>query len=358
MIRRIITLSTLCSLLYSCSTTEDVQKPQTVRYTKVVSSSGIQPRSFSGQTKASIESKLSFRVPGIILNLPVKIGDEIDKGAMIAKLDETDYILKVQEAEASLLQAIARERQATADYKRMRDLYESKSASKAELDAARAQAESTTASADASEKKLQLAKSQLEYATLKAPIDGSIATVDVEVNENVATGQMIVTLNSRAQLEVIVAIPELLITQVSKDDKSRVTFDALPGEYYEAVVTEVGIASGVATTYPVTVKLLDAPAGVRSGMAAEVIFNFRVSDTDETVYVPSQAVLGNEDAQRYIFVLLMGEGNRGVVHKKMVTIGQITNEGIEITSGLKPGELIVTAGVQFLTDGQNVQVLK
>ncbi|MEM1281964.1 MAG: efflux RND transporter periplasmic adaptor subunit [Chlamydiota bacterium] len=357
MIKRFITLSTIICVLYSCTTVEESQKPQKVRYTKVVSSSGVQPRSFSGQTKASIESKLSFRVPGIIQKLPVNVGDEVNKGAMIAKLDGTDYILKVQEAEAALLQAIAQERQATADYKRMRDLYESKSASKAELDAARAQAESTTASADAAEKKLQLTKSQLTYATLKAPIDGSIATVDVEVNENVATGQTVVTLNSRAQLEVNVAIPELLITQVSKGDPSQVTFDALPGEYYEAVVTEVGIASDVGTTYPVTVRLIDTPEGMRSGMAAEVIFKFRVSDSDETIYVPSQSVLGNEDAQRYVFLLLMGEDNNGVVQKKMVTIGQITNEGIEITSGLKPGDLIVTAGVQFLTDGQGVQVV-
>jgi membrane fusion protein, multidrug efflux system len=356
MIIQLFIIPALCCLLSSCATPEDEQKAQMVRYTEVHLSSGIQPRSFSGQTKASIESKISFRVPGIIDELPVKVGDEVDVGDMIAKLDPTDYTLKVGEADAALLQAIARERQAVADYKRMRELYESKSASKAELDAARAQAESTTASADANEKKLQLAKSQLEYATLKAPIDGSIATVDVEVNENVATGQIIVTLNSRAQLEVYVAIPELLITQVSKGATVAVNFDALPGEIYEAIVTEVGVASGVATTYPVTVQLLKTVKGVRSGMAAEVIFQFRVSDTDQTIYVPSQSVLGGEDAQRYIFVLLLGEGNHGTVQRRMVTIGEITNEGIEITSGLKSGEKIITAGVQFLADGQEVQV--
>lgn len=355
---KIFSLLACICIVSSCSEPEELQKRQLVRYEEVKSASGTQPRSFSGQTKASIESRLSFRVPGIIELLPVKVGDEVFVGDVIAKLDNTDYLLQVEEAQAALLEAIARERQATADYKRMRELYESKSASKAELDAARAKAESSTASADASEKKVELAKSQYGYATLRAPIDGHIATVDVEVNENVSTGQTIVTLNSRANLEVVVAIPELLISQVSNGDQVIVTFDALPAAYFKAVVSEVGVASGVATTYPVTVQLESTPPGMLSGMAAEVVFMFKVSDTAETIYIPSQAVMGNEDAQRYVFSLLLGKENTGTVQKKMVTIGQLTNEGIEITSGLKPGELIVTAGIQFLTDGQEVEVIK
>ncbi|MEC7838665.1 MAG: efflux RND transporter periplasmic adaptor subunit [Chlamydiota bacterium] len=344
-------------LLVGCTEVEDKQKLQTVRYQEVISTSGIQQRSFSGKTRASIESKLSFRVPGIITSLPVKIGDEVNTGDVIATLDNKDYSLQLEEAEASLLRTIAQERQATADYSRIRDLYETKSASKAELDAARAQAESAIASTNASEKKLELAEAQLSYATLHAPIDGGIAAVEAEVNENVATGQTIVIINSKSQVEVSVAIPELIITKINEGDSVEVTFDAIPGETFPAVVSEVGVSSITATAFPVTVKLLKDNRNIRSGMAAEVAFSLLITGGQDAIFVPTQSVSGDEDGQRFVFVLLMNDNGRGRVQKRVVNIGQITNEGIEITEGLNPGELIIVAGVQFLSEGQEVEVM-
>jgi len=344
-------------LLVGCNQVEEKQKLQSVRYQEVIATSGVQKRSFSGNTKASIESKLSFRVPGIIITLPVKIGDEVSTGDIIAQLDNKDYSLEVEEAEATLLQTIAQERQATADYSRVRDLYETKSASKAELDAARAHAESAIASTNASEKKLELVEAKLSYATLLAPIDGGIATVEAEVNENVATGQTIVIINSKSQLEVSVAIPELIITKINENDPVDVAFDAIPGKKFAAVVSEVGVSSMTATAFPVTVKLLETDNSIRSGMAAEVSFSFLITENMDAIFVPSQSVSGDESGQRYVFVLLTNDSGKGRVQKRVVTIGQITNAGIEITSGLSPGEFIVTAGVQFLSEGQEVEVI-
>ena len=85
--------------------------------------------------------------------------------------------MQTKEADAARLQAEAKERHAAANYARIRDLYETRSASRTELDAARANAESAKAVLEASEKKLELALNQLDYTKLRAPLDGSIASI-------------------------------------------------------------------------------------------------------------------------------------------------------------------------------------
>ena len=115
----------------------------------------------------------------------MRTGDRVEAGQLIAELDPTDFALRVQEAEAALIQAEAQARQADAEYSRMRGLYENRNASRSDLDASRAASESTQAQIDAARQRLEQARAQLSYTRLLAPASGSIGRVPVEVNENV-----------------------------------------------------------------------------------------------------------------------------------------------------------------------------
>ncbi len=357
--RSFMALIMAASLLTACGgddSDKDLIRP--VRVLELRAQSLSDGRVFSGVTKAGVEARLSFRVAGIIEALPVKVGNRVRAGDIIAKLDPNDYELQLQQAEAALLQAEAQERRAAANYTRIRDLYETESASRADLDAARAEAESAKAMLQATAKKRDLARSQLSYTVLKAPLDGGIASVSVEVNENVASGHPIVLLTSSTNLEVHISIPEVLIAQIHEGDRVEVRFDAhSDNSHYPAVVTEVGVASRSGTTFPVTVQLLQRVPDIRSGMAAEVFFGLGSDSSARVLYVPSLALL-EEQGERYVFVVHPDANGLATVRRVEVKVGELTNRGIIITDGLLEGDVIVTAGVQFLRDGQRVRVNK
>jgi len=346
-------------LLAGCGDDEPPPEPviRPVRYQQVYATGGERVRIFSGTAQASVESRLSFKVPGTVSRVAVEVGDEVKTGQAIAGLDDKDYQLQVEEAEAALASARAQARHAQATYARVRALYENSNASRSDLDAARAASESAGEQVKSVEKRLELARSQLSYTRLMAPVDGAIAAVRVEVNENVSPGQSVVTLTSGGRLEVQVAVPEVLIAPIREGDPVEVKFDALPGREMSGRVTEVGVAAtGAATTFPVTVRLDHDDPDCRPGMAAEAGFRFGATGGRERMYVPPAAV-GEDRQGRFVYVVEPTEEGFGQVLRREVRVGEIATEGLEIIEGLSDGELVVTAGVTRIVDGQKVRLL-
>jgi RND family efflux transporter MFP subunit len=355
----ILVLLTVSLILASCGKDEEqLETIRPVRYTQVFSTGGSRVRTFSGVARSGQESRLSFRVPGIVRRVAVALGDKVGRGDLIAQLDPSDYELRVEQTEARLTNAQAQARNAAASYERVRSLYENNSASRTDFDTARAANESATAGAQAAEKELELARLQLGYARLTAPTDGDIASVEVEVNENVQVGQTVVVLSAGSDIEVKVSMPEILISQVTEGEKVIVSFDAIPGRDFDGSITEVGIAStGMVTTFPVTVLLGESSPDTRAGMAAVVSFVFESADQRERYVIPSVAV-GEDREGRFVYVVepIAEEPGHGIIHRRPVTVGELTGDGLEIFEGLSDGDLVVTAGVSRITDGQKVQI--
>lgn len=360
MIRKRIMPVLACLVLWASCGGDEAPPPEVirpVRHEPVYATGAARERSFSGVAAAGVESRLSFRVPGRLEEVAVKVGDDVRRGARIARLDSRDFDLQVQEARASLERAQAEARRAASNYDRVRTLYENRNASRTDLDAARAAAESGEAAVRSAEKALQLAQSQRSYAVLEAPESGAIADVRVEAGENVSAGQVVALLTAGSDIEVRVAIPEVLISQIRENDEVVARFDALDGQTFEGRVTEVGVATtGVATTYPVIIRLDDPNDRVRSGMAAEVAFRFGSSNGRERIFAPPFAV-GEDREGRFVFVVVpdSAEGY-GVTQRRGVVAGDLTEEGLEILEGLGDGDLLVTAGVSKIRDGERVRL--
>lgn len=356
-----IAVATAMPLLWTgCGEEPEAPAPliRPVRTAPVYATGGGRVRSFSGSARAAVESRLSFKLPGTVKRLLVEVGDKVKVGQLIAELDDADYRLQAQEAEAGLASAEAQAVNAEANYDRVQSLYENRNASKNDLDAARAGAISARQNVNSIAKRLELANATLGYTRLRAQLDGSIADVPVEANENVGAGQPVVLLTSGGRLEVEVAIPEQLIVEVREGDEVTVRFDAMSGRSFGGHVTEVGVVSGAATTYPVKVRLDKEDSDCRPGMAAEVDFRFGGRGERERIYVPSVAVGEDRQGERFVFVI--SEDAAGTVHaqRREVVIGTLGDEGLmEIQDGLVDGELVVTAGVSRITHGQEVRLL-
>ena len=327
-----------------------------VRFETVYATGGDRARTFAGMSQAGQESRLSFKVAGTIKRIAVSLGDAVQPRSLIAELDPSDYRLQVQQAEASLDAARAQERNAEAAYERVRQLYETNSASRNDLDAARAGQESASAQVRALSKQLELAGARLSYTRLAAPTSGAIASVNVEVNENVSAGQTIVQLTSGERLEVEVAIPSTLISQLREGQAATVSFDGRPGVTFAGIITEVGVAaSGFANTFPVTVRLSDNQPDLRPDMAAEVTLQFGSDGRPARFLVPPFAV-GEDRLGRFIYTVQPGEQEGvGEVHRQAVTIGDLTENGLEVFEGLTDGARIITAGVSQLSEGMQVK---
>jgi RND family efflux transporter MFP subunit len=345
-----------------------------VRTFLVEASDASTSRTLAGVARAGTESKLSFKVPGTVARVSVDLGDSVRKGEVLARLESIDYELKVEEAEAGLAQAMAGLRRAEADFERVRALYENNNAAESEYDAGRAARESAVAQVDAGSKRLEQARQQLGYTQLRAPVDGAIASIDVEVNENVNSGQPLFLITSGVRAEVEVAIPEVMISQVSVGQPVLVRCDALPGREFKAEVSELGVAAiGTSSTFEMSATVADVAPEIRSGMAAEVTLRLTGgsgsggargaiggAEGAETkrIIVPSLAV-GEDREGRFVFVLERTEESHGTVRRRSVEIGRSLEAltKIQIVRGLEEGEEIVTAGVRRISDGMAVRAL-
>lgn len=335
---------------------EEPEVIRPVRYVLVEGSDAAKERTFSGVAKAGQESRLSFQVSGQVLEVPVNVGDTLKKGDSVARMDPTDYSLQLQNAQSSAAQSRAQERNAKAVYERSRALYENQNASAQDLDADRTAYESARAGLASANQQTRLRQRQLGYTHLKAPEAGTIATVDIEVNEYVQAGELVATLLAGEQIEVSVSVPASAIRSIKKGDSAQVRFSQLKGKELPGEVTEVGVASvSGATTFPITVRLTEGESQVRAGMAADVTFSFASEQNGPRYTLPISAV-GEDRKGRYVYKLEKTSDGLGVVHRSPVEVGEILSDGIEIRSGVEPGDPVVTAGVSRIYDGLEVRV--
>ncbi len=354
------------AVAFACSppAEETVEEPvvRPVRFVEVEAIGGVRTRRFSGGAKAGTETQLSFKAQGTIEVLPVNVGDSVRAGALIAQLDPRDYELRVEQTEASLAQARAQAVNADAEFGRIRALFERDNASRGDYDSARARSESAAASVRAVEKQLEQATLQVDYTTLRSPIDGAVAEVLVEVNENVTVGKPIVVLTAGLRPEVEIPIPEVLIGDISQGDRvPNIRFDAIPDRTFSGVIAEVAVSTtrGL-TTYPVTIQLSQLDSRILPGMAAEVILNLPVHGDSSRPLAPPHAV-GEDREGRFVFVIAPEDGGFASVERRSVEVGDLTTsprfgDALEILSGLSGGERIVSAGVSKITDGQRVRL--
>ena len=352
----IISIIILSFFVIACGdqeTNEEIIRP--IRFEEVTTGEGGSLRVFTGTAKTGIESKLSFKVGGTIKNINVKVGNFVIKGDVIAELDDTDYRIKVQEAEAGLKEAESQELNARNIYNRAKSLYETNSIAKSELDAARAQFESTKASIERMKSSLQYARLLLSYTRLLAPVSGSIAVSESEINENVQVGETIAILIVGSDMEIALGIPENVINRIKSGMIVSITFSSL-NKIFSGVVSEVSPSIDVnSSTYPVNVKILNPTNNVKSGMAANVSFNFESSSSKGAIVVPIAAV-GEDSDGRFVYLVEPDSGNIATIKKHHIQIGQLTSEGFEVVSGLSLNQKVATAGLQSLVDGQKVRL--
>ena len=306
-------------------------------------------RQFPAVVEPTERASLTFRVSGKLVQLLARPGQMVQKGDVLAALDDTDFRLRLD-------QAAARYELAQTQFIRAEQLIAQKLVSQAAFDEAKAQLQ--VAQAD-----LSTAETALSYTRLQAPFAGNISRLLVENHENVAAQQGIMELQVRDQVDVVIQVPEDVISNVRKDFdyQPEVVFDSHPQFRYRARIREWDTQADPATNSFKVVFSMPTPTefNVLSGMTANVIAEISKISTAYTdaLFIPASAIFMPADvslAQQHSFVWVY-DANTGSVSKRQVSVSSLTSAGAAVTAGLAAGEQVVSAGVQQLTEGQKVR---
>ncbi len=311
---------------------------------QVADTSAFGERWFSGQAKATREANIAFEVAGRLIERPVEIGDEVEKGQLLARLDPRDF-------ENSLNQARAVRDRATAYRDRIALAARSGAVSRQDLTDAEAEL-------DAAAAEVEIRAKALQDSELYAPFAGTLSAILVENFENVLEKQVIMRVLDTAKIEMVINIPESLISNAPFVESMRVRFDAFPGQEFPAQVVEISNEASEATrTYPVNL-LMEQPEDVTilPGMAGQA--NATVRSNAEAVAkgyeLLSAAVVTEEDGSSFVWVLDL---EAGTVRRRPVQLGEPTTRGVRVR-GVERGEWVAIAGTRTLREGQKVRLME
>jgi RND family efflux transporter MFP subunit len=346
-----------------CSDNEKAQAPtppRPVSAMQVGVATALGQRQFPGLAKAAQEAMLTFRVSGQIASLPVRVGQKIEPGTIVATLDDSSYRSDVTRLQADLDQANADLQLKSDQYERILPLVKSGTYPKARGDDALSAREGAAARVQSVRSALQRAQIDLDQTILKAPFAGRVVAVYPEVFEEVRAQQQIVRLLDLLRLEAVIDVPETLITLVPLVGTIEARFDAYPNVVLKGEVVEIGTeASQLTRTFPVTIAMdqsTDANVAILPGMAG----NFRVASVNEgeaakQLVVPPDAVRPLEPGKEPLAVWVVDPATAKVALRP-VRVGRVVQGGVQITDGLKAGEWVVTAGANSLAEGEVVRL--
>jgi len=351
--RTLVAAALALSLLAACS--KDAPPPEDVRPVRALTlaAGGVRTSTeFSGDVRPRYESRLGFRVGGKISARKVDVGTSVKRGTLLMQLDPQDLRLGQAQAQASLRAAQTSYDLARAELKRYQDLRSQNFVSQAVLDQKVAAARSAQASVEAARAQSREQANQTGYASLEADTDGVVTGIDAEVGQVVQAGTPVVRVARTDEKEVVIGVPEDQVDELRHAGDVKVRLWADPNRSIAGKIREISPVADPATrTYTVKVSI-PASEEARLGMTAVVEIQ-RQADaaSGSQLRVPLSALVQNKGASAVWVV----ENN--AVRLQPVQVGGVAGNDVLLTNGVKPGQTIVTAGVNLLKPGQKVRIL-
>lgn len=330
---------TLCAMtmLAGCSEKKkDTQRPPVaVKVITIGSASYDNAREYVGTVEEKNATVLSFEVAGNITAVKADEGDHVKQGQLLAVINPATLNNTHRAALATLNQA----RDA---YRRMKNLHAQGTVS----DIKWVEVETKLHQAEAAER---IAREQLGHTTLRAPASGVIASRDVQRGSNVLPGQQVMKLVDVSTVYVKVSVPENEITSIQIGRRAAFRVAALGNTEFYGTVKEKGVtANPLSHTYDVKIQLSNPGGRLMPGMVCSVRMQQQAASGQ--VVVPAGCVQLDTDNSRFVWIVQNGKA----VRRSIVT-GDFEGDGVVVLSGLAPGESLIVAGQQKVSDGMKVK---
>jgi membrane fusion protein, multidrug efflux system len=305
----------------------------------------------TGHIEAENEAALAFRISGRMIERPANVGDRVQAGQLVARLEPQNEQNALRSAQAALSAAQGQLTHARNNFERQQRLFSRGVISRAEADRAQEALQTAQAQVDDAEAQLKIARDRLSYTELHADAPGSVTARGAEPGEVVQAGQMIVRIARRDGRDAVFNVPAQLLRSGPSDAPITIHLAEDPNVTAIGRVREVGEqADPVTRTFQVKVGLTDPPPAMRLG--STVNGNVQL-DTAPVITIPASA-LTQLNRQPAVWIV---DPASSVVSMRNVDVLRYEPDTAVISHGLDTGDIVVTAGVQALHPGQKVRLL-
>lgn len=295
---------------------------------------------FPGKVVASSDINLAFRVSGPILRMNADVGSSVRKGQVIAQIDPRDYEVQLAATEAEY-------NRIKNEAERITELYEKRTVTPNDYDKARFGYQQIAA-------KLEAHRNELKDTRLLAPADGYIQERLFEPGETVSAGMPVISMISTGASEVEINIPSSDYIRRDNFDSYYCMADIFPGDTFPLELIGITRKANVNQLYTMRFRLNEGDSDRPGpGMSTMVTIRYKVEDT-QTVKIPLSSLFhSNQRSMVWIF-----EPASETVSARPVTISQILTDGTAVvSSGLNAGEIVLSAGVHSVKEGEKVKLL-
>ena len=326
---------------------------------KVAASAESRLRHFPSILQPADVSRLSFEIAGQLKAVTLEAGKKVQIGDVLAEIDPRSLQAQVEQASAGVRQAQAQLDNADAEFQRQDQLLKKGVTTQAIFDRANAALLTAKAQFDQAQRQLDLATHNLDRSKLLAPFSGTIAGVEVKSFAQVAAGQSIVTLYSDESFEMDFLVPSGTFQTLTVGQSVAVKVADRPDLSLKGEIKELGSKAQQVSAFPVVVRLKNSAPGLNAGMSVEVtIEEPLIGGSASGFLLPLTALVpeGGKDLRGIATVFLYDAAN-STVKKRQITVGGIRDNRLVVTEGLSAGDIVASAGVSYLADGQKVKLL-
>ncbi|MGA9572359.1 MAG: efflux RND transporter periplasmic adaptor subunit [Lysobacterales bacterium] len=277
------------------------------------------------------------QITGVVLKIDAEEADYVEAGQVLAVVEPERYALEVERTNASL-------KRLQTDYQRKKELYAKQLVSTEDFERVSAEYEAQKAA-------YELAKLDLAYTSIKAPISGYISERMVRVGNLVKLNEPVFNIISYDPLLAVLHVPERELRVLSDGLQVTMSVDAWPGETFDGKVIRISPMIDTNTgTFRVTTQVFDHGHMLKPGLfgRVEILYDLHA----DVPVIPRSAVI-TEDELSHVFVI----DEAGNAKRRDIQLGFENDGMVEVTDGLAGGETVVTAGKGSLSDGMRVEVV-
>lgn len=347
---------------------------------------------FNASLEASEEGTISNKVGGKVTQVSFENGQSVSSGQALVKLDDTDIrnSIKSSEAQVAAAQAQLNSSESSANssqiginkqqtnlesaqrnYDRMKALYDQGAETKVDLEnaetqlknaqtdlqTARANAESSGLSADAQRANIQKAQTDLntqreslQNTTITAPISGVVSGKNVTVGQYISPGTVIGKVENISSINAVIEVKDSDLSYVKLGAKAKFKLSSEDSKEYDGVIKSIdGAADPQSRIFKCKIQIDNKDGKLKPGVFGKIKI---VKDENKKAITLPLKALGGSEGSYYVFI-----NNNGVAKKQNIAVGEISEDTVEIKSGIKDGDNVICTNISTLQDGDAVKAL-
>lgn len=357
----LVCFATLVSAIYLSADSEPLDRgaehgAKRVRVAGVEATSDTRELRFSGVTRAARHARLAFSIGGRVISRPIKVGDQVKKGQILARLDGRELANAIATAKGTLGEVAARRAQVERDVERTQRLVDAKAATEEELERSRAGLDAVRAAEETGQARLRETERLAGENRLTAPYSGTVTEIFFETGEHAGPGQPVVTLSGDGDLELEVEVPESTVPRIQEGGEVQVSLPLMDRTVIGNITSVGRTAAGRGRLFPVVATISETAAknnGIVIGATAELALRL---ESENALSVPVEAVVNPGGRRPALFRTTTAAGETKA-QKIQVEVGALLGNRVVVRAGdLAVGDLVVVGGQRGLLDGEVVDL--